>query len=74
MRDSNKPSDITKKLISYEIKKNYIEFLVLLEELKENYSISDEDFSDIRKKVLDVGNDTRRKVNSHLERVKINFH
>lgn len=69
-----KAESLTRSLVSNEIKKNMIvPMLVMLEEIQENTSMSDEDFKYYRKIILDKGNNTKRSVDNHLGRVSINW-
>lgn len=49
-------------------------FFIILEDLsKENPSISQEKYNQLRKKVLDYGNDTIRELEEDLKQFKINL-
>lgn len=64
---------MTRVLMGQEIKKNYLAMLQMLEEICEKHDIDKEEFQYYRKIILDYGNDTKRKVESHLDRVKLSL-
>lgn len=72
--ESKKASFMTQKLVSNEIKKNFIiAMLQMLESIDEDYNMSEDDFKKYRKSILDSGNDTVRKVERHLSNVDMKF-
>lgn len=71
--NSEKVSDMTRKLVGHEIKKNYLTMLKMLENIREDTNMSEDQFIQFRKIVLDSGNDTQRNAEKHLSRVKMLF-
>lgn len=63
----------TRMLVGKEIKKHYVSNLKILEIISTEMGIDDEDFKRYRKMILDAGNDTKRIVDEHLDRIKINY-
>lgn len=47
----------------------YKQFLIILEELRDSKIITEDVFHRYRKKVLDYGNDAKREMREHLEKV-----
>lgn len=69
--DKHKFFAMTRVLVGQEIKKNYLAMLQMLESINDSYNMSEDDFSYYRKTILDYGNDTKRKADAHLDRIKI---
>lgn len=49
-----------------EVKKLYLSFLYLIEDLKLNNKITDEEFTLLRKRILDYGNNCYRNIEDNL--------
>lgn len=58
--------NFVKGFICHDIKKLYLTFLYILEDLKSENKISEEDFIRLRKRVLDHGNNCSRNVEEQL--------
>jgi hypothetical protein len=53
-------------LIARDVKKLYLSFLYLLEDLKNDDKITEEEFQRLRKRVLDYGNNCYRNIEEEL--------
>lgn len=60
-------NDLIKGLVYRDIKKLYLSFLYILEDLKSQDKITDEDFQRMRKRVLDYGNNCYRNIEEELD-------
>lgn len=58
--------DFVKGLIYRDIKKLYLSFLYLLEDLENENKINEEEFQKMRKRVLDHGNNCYRNIEEQL--------
>lgn len=52
--------------INKEVKKLYLSFLYLIEDLKLNHKITEEEFTLLRKRILDYGNNCYRNIEDQL--------
>ncbi|MEY4342273.1 MAG: hypothetical protein RL736_63 [Pseudomonadota bacterium] len=59
-------NDFIKGFLFRDIKKLYLSFLYILEDLKGQDKISEEDFQRLRKRVLDYGNNCSRNIEEEL--------
>lgn len=59
--------------VNSEIKKLYLSFLYLAEDLEKNGTINNDEFQRLRKRILDYGNNTLRNVTQQLESFDFNF-
>lgn len=69
--NSEKVSHMTRKLILHEPKKNYLRILKLLEDIRSDTDMTEEQFLEYRKIILDNGNDTLRRIDQYLSTVKM---
>lgn len=60
-------------LISRDIKKLYLSFLYILEDLRDQDNISEENFQKLRKRVLDYGNNCYRNIEEQLNSFDFNL-
>lgn len=60
-------NDFVKGFVHRDIKKLYLSFLYLLEDLKSQDKISDDEFQRMRKRVLDYGNNCYRNIEEELD-------
>jgi hypothetical protein len=65
--------DFVKSFVYRDIKKLYLSFLYLVEDLNKNGKISEEDFQRLRKRILDHGNDCYRNIADQLNNFDIKF-
>lgn len=65
--------DFVKSFVYRDIKKLYLSFLYLVEDLNKNGKISEEDFQRLRKRILDHGNDCYRNIEDQLNNFDIKF-
>lgn len=49
----------------------YKSFLIILEDQRQNRTINTEEYQNLRKKVLDLGNDAVRELKEHLDKVTL---
>jgi hypothetical protein len=59
-------NDFVKGLISRDVKKLYLGFLYMIEDLHGEGKISEEEFQRLRKRVLDYGNNCYRNIEDQL--------
>ena len=59
--------------ISRDIKKLYLSFLYILEDLLEQDKISEDEFNRLRKRVLDYGNNCNRNIEEQLNSFDFNL-
>lgn len=59
-------NNFVKGIISRDIKKLYLSFLYILEDLRDQQKISHDDYQRLRKRVLDTGNDSYRNIEEQL--------
>jgi len=59
-------NNLVTSFIHRDVKKLYLNFLYLLEDLKAQNKISDEEFQRLRKRVLDYGNNCSRNIEEQL--------
>lgn len=60
-------------LISRDIKKLYLSFLYILEDLLADNKITEEEFNRLRKRVLDYGNNSYRNIEEQLNSFDFNL-
>jgi hypothetical protein len=65
--------DFVKSFVYRDIKKLYLSFLYLVEDLNKNGKISEEEFQRLRKRILDHGNDCYRNIEEQLNNFDIKF-
>lgn len=66
-------NDFVRGFIYRDIKKLYLSFLYLLEDLKFNNQISEEEFQKLRKRTLDYGNNCYRNIEEELNSFDFNL-
>jgi hypothetical protein len=66
-------NEFVEGLIYRDIKKLYLSFLYILEDLRDKDSISEEDFQKLRKRVLDYGNNCYRNIEEQLNSFDFNL-
>jgi hypothetical protein len=59
-------NNFIKGIISRDIKKLYLSFLYILEDLRDQQKISYDEYQRLRKRVLDTGNDSYRNIEEQL--------
>jgi hypothetical protein len=59
-------NNLAKGFIYRDIKKLYLSFLYILEDLKSKNQITEEEFQRLRKRVLDYGNNCYRNIDEQL--------
>lgn len=65
--------DFVKSFIYRDVKKLYLSFLYLVEDLNKNGKISEDEFQRLRKRILDHGNDCYRNIEDQLNNFDIKF-
>lgn len=66
-------NEFVEGLIYRDIKKLYLSFLYILEDLRDKDNISEEDFQKLRKRVLDYGNNCYRNIEEQLNSFDFNL-
>jgi len=66
-------NNFVRGIIAKDIKKLYLNFLYLVEDLRDQNKISLEDFQRIRKRILDSGNDCYRDIEDQLNNFDLIF-
>jgi hypothetical protein len=66
-------NDFVKGFIYRDVKKLYLNFLYLIEDLKEKDQISEEEFQRFRKRILDYGNNCYRNIEEQLNSFDFNL-
>lgn len=66
-------NDFVKAFVFRDIKKLYLNFLYTLEDLESENKISEEEFSRLRKRVLDHGNNCYRNIEEQLNSFDFNL-
>lgn len=70
--DSNEISDFFKFQTCRKVTNLYKNFLIILEDLKSPpYNLSEDSFSKLRKRVLDLSNDTLRELDQDFSKINI---
>ena len=69
----NKEKDYLKFQIRRKVINLYKNFFFLLEDVAKDGKISDEKYQQIRKRILDYGNDTIREIEEDLNKFNINL-
>jgi hypothetical protein len=59
-------NNLIRTFIYRDVKKLYLGFLYILEDLRNDKKISEEEFSKLRKRVLDYGNDCSRNIEEQV--------
>lgn len=59
-------NNLVKVFVYRDIKKLYLSFLYILEDLRNDNKISIEEFNKLRKRVLDYGNDCSRNIEEQI--------
>jgi hypothetical protein len=66
--------DLNKFILNYihrDIKKLYLDFLYIVEDLRKQEKITESEFSFLRKRILDSGNDCSRDIENQLNNLDI---
>jgi len=66
-------NDFVQGFIYRDIKKLYLSFLYILEDLKSNNQITEDEFQRLRKRVLDHGNNCYREIEEELNSFDFNL-
>jgi hypothetical protein len=66
-------NDLIKGLVYRDIKKLYLSFLYILEDLKSQDKITNEEFQRMRKRVLDYGNNCYRNIEEEINNFDFNL-
>jgi len=66
-------NDFVQGFIYRDIKKLYLSFLYILEDLKSNDQITEDEFQRLRKRVLDYGNNCYRGIEEELNSFDFNL-
>lgn len=60
-------NDLVKGFVYRDVKKLYLSFLYILEDLKSQDKITEDEFQRMRKRVLDYGNNCSRNIEEELD-------
>lgn len=72
--NSEKVREFTQFQINRHITNLYKQFLFILEDIRDNkYNITSESYQQIRKRILDISNDTLREMEEYLNKLEINI-
>jgi hypothetical protein len=66
-------NEFVEGLIYRDVKKLYLSFLYILEDLRDQENISEENFQKLRKRVLDYGNNCHRNIEEQLNSFDFNL-
>jgi hypothetical protein len=66
-------NEFVEGLIYRDVKKLYLSFLYILEDLRDQENISEENFQKLRKRVLDYGNNCYRNIEEQLNSFDFNL-